>query len=506
MKKNHNKILPVILSGGSGTRLWPLSRELYPKQLLPLVGERTMLQNTVTRLDNIADLEPPLIVCNESHRFMVAEQLRLINVRPSAVLLEPVGRNTAPAVAIAALQAMKGGGDPILLVLPADHVIKDTRAFHNAVTEGAGLAKSNSLITFGIVPDKPETGYGYIKKGKQIRVKAEVKAKGKGQRAKGQDVLIAHNSLLIAAFKVGRFEEKPDIAKAKKFISSGEYLWNSGMFMFRASVYLDALGHFAPDILLACRKTLKGAVRDLDFTRLDPDAFANCRSDSIDYAVMEKTDSAVVIPLDAGWNDIGSWSALWEVLKKDKDGNAVSGDVLTQDVSNSFIYAGSRLVTAIGVKDHIIIETADAVLVADKDEAQKVKNIVALLKSQKRGEALLHRRVNRPWGAYECIDSSDRFQVKRIIVNPGACLSLQRHHHRAEHWIVVKGTARITKDSEVITVTENESTYIPLGTKHRLENPGKIPLELIEVQSGSYLGEDDIERFDDRYGRKGSNK
>jgi len=510
MKKNHNKILPVILSGGSGTRLWPLSRELYPKQLLPLVDEKTMLQNTVMRLDGIADLGPPLIVCNESHRFMVAEQLRLINIRPSAVVLEPVGRNTAPAVAIAALQAMKGGADPVLLVLPADHVIKDVAAFHNTVEEGARLANSGSLITFGIVPDKPETGYGYIKKGKQIKIKveikAEVKAKGKGQRAKGEDPLITHHASLATAFKVDRFEEKPDLAKAKKFISSGEYLWNSGMFMFRASIYLDELRRFAPDILSACRKTLKGAVRDLDFTRLDQEAFAGCRSDSIDYAVMEKTESAVVIPLDAGWNDIGSWSSLWEVLEKDKDGNAVAGDVITKDVSNSFIYAGSRLVAAIGLKDHIIIETADAVLVADKDEAQKVKNIVAQLKSQKRGEALLHRRVNRPWGAYESIDSSDRFQVKRITVNPGACLSLQRHHHRAEHWIVVKGTARITKGSEMITITENESTYIPLGIKHRLENPGKIPLELIEVQSGSYLGEDDIERFDDRYGRKGSSK
>lgn len=504
MKKNHYKILPVVLSGGSGTRLWPLSRELYPKQLLPLVDENTMIQNTVTRLNGIAEMGPPLIVCNESHRFMVAEQMRLINVKPSAVVLEPVGRNTAPAVAIAALQAMKGGADPVLLVLPADHVIKDLAAFHNTVEEGARLADAGGLITFGIVPDKPETGYGYIKKGRQIKnkIEAEVKAKVKSKK----DSRITHSTLPVTAYKVDCFEEKPDLAKAKKFISSGEYLWNSGMFMFRASRYLDELRLFAPDMLLACRKTLKGAVRDLDFIRLDPEAFASCRSDSIDYAVMEKTNSAVVIPLDAGWNDIGSWSALWEVLEKDKDGNAVTGDVITKDVSNSLIYAGSRLVAAIGGKDLIIIETADAVLVAHKDEAQKVKDIVAHLKSQKRGEALLHRRVNRPWGAYERIDSSDRFQVKRITVNPGACLSLQRHHHRAEHWVVVRGTARITKGSEVITISENESTYIPLGTKHRLENPGKIPLELIEVQSGSYLGEDDIERFDDRYGRKGTNK
>jgi mannose-1-phosphate guanylyltransferase / mannose-6-phosphate isomerase len=485
MKKNRNTVLPVILSGGSGTRLWPLSRELYPKQLLPLTGERTMIQNTVTRLEGVANLGAPLIVCNESHRFMVAEQMRLINVRPSAVVLEPIGRNTAPAVAIAALQAMKNGFDPILLVLPADHVIKNATAFSSAVAEGARLAEHGSLITFGVVPDKPETGYGYIKKGKRLA------GRQAGRRA---------------GWQVGRFEEKPDLAKAKEFVSSGEYLWNSGMFMFRASRYIEELKHFAPDILSACRKTIKGAVRDLDFTRLDQKTFAGCRSDSIDYAVMEKTDSAVVLPLDAGWNDIGSWSALWEVLEKDKNGNAVSGDVIMQDVSNSFIYAGNRLVAAVGVKDHIIIETADAVLVAEKDKAQEVKNIVAHLKKQKRGEALLHRRVNRPWGAYESIDCADRFQVKRITVNPGACLSLQRHHHRAEHWIVVRGTALITRGNEEITITENESTYIPLGTKHRLANPGKIPLELIEVQSGSYLGEDDIERFDDKYGRKGSSK
>jgi len=495
MKKNNNRILPVILSGGAGTRLWPLSRELYPKQLLPLVDERTMLQNTIMRLDGIAEMGPPIVVCNESHRFMVAEQLRLINAKSSSILLEPVGRNTAPAVAISALQAIKSGGDPVLLVLPADHVIKDTTAFHRAVAEGARLAKAGSLVTFGIVPDKPETGYGYIKKGKTIKIKAEARAREK-----------ENEKLLIAAFKVDRFEEKPDPAKAKKFVSSGEYLWNSGMFMFRASRYLEELRRFAPDILFACRKAFKKTVLDLDFTRIDADAFTDCRSDSIDYAVMEKTGSAVVLPLDAGWNDIGSWSALWEVLEKDKDGNAVAGDVITEDVSNSFIYAGSRLVTAIGVNNHIIIETADAVLVTDQKKAQKVKEIVKYLKERNRDEALLHRRVNRPWGAYECIDCAERFQVKRITVNPGAGLSLQRHQHRAEHWVVVKGTARITKGDEVVTITENESTYIPLGTKHRLENPGKIPLELIEVQSGSYLGEDDIERFDDNYGRHATKK
>jgi mannose-1-phosphate guanylyltransferase / mannose-6-phosphate isomerase len=491
MKKKKNNILPVILSGGSGTRLWPLSRELYPKQLLPMTGSKTMLQDTILRLEGITDLDSPLIICNESHRFMVAEQLRLINIQSSAILLEPCGRNTAPAVAVSALHAMKNGGDPILLILPADHVIKDTAAFCSAVAEGSRLAENGSLITFGIVPDKPETGYGYIKKGKQIKTQAKVK---------GKVPLAAHHSPIIA-FKVERFEEKPDLRAARAFISSGEYLWNSGMFMFRASTFIDELKRFAPDILSACRKSLKGAVQDLDFTRLDVAAFTDCRSDSIDYAVMEKTASAVVIPLDAGWNDIGSWSALWEVMDKDENGNALSGDVITREVRDSFIYAGSRLVSAIGVTDHIIIETADAVLVVDKSNAQKVKSIVQHLKSRKRDEALLHRRVNRPWGAYECIDCSERFQVKRITVNPGACLSLQRHHHRAEHWIVVKGTARIVRGDEMLTISENESTYIPLGVMHRLENPGKITLELIEVQSGSYLGEDDIERFDDRYGR-----
>ena len=489
MRNTKNKILPVILSGGSGTRLWPLSRELYPKQLLPLTGRNTMIQDTILRLEGIADLAAPLVICNESHRFMVAEQLRLINMQSSAILLEPCGRNTAPAVAVSALLAMQNGNDPVLLVLPADHVIRNNAAFCMAVAEGARQADNGGLITFGIVPDKPETGYGYIKKGKALGPKRPAKK------------TITHHPSLITSFKVERFEEKPDLKSAQAFVSSGGYLWNSGMFIFRASAFLGELKRFAPDILSACRKSLKGAVRDLDFTRLDAAAFTGCRSDSIDYAVMEKTASAVVIPLDAGWNDIGSWSALWEVMDKDEDGNAVSGDVITREVRDSFIYAGSRLVSAIGVTDHIIIETADAVLVADKKNAQKVKNIVQHLKSQKRDEALLHRRVNRPWGAYECIDCADRFQVKRITVNPGACLSLQRHHHRAEHWIVVKGTARIVRGDEVLTVSENESTYIPLGTMHRLENPGKIPLELIEVQSGSYLGEDDIERFDDRYGR-----
>jgi len=491
-------IVPVILSGGSGTRLWPLSRELYPKQLLPLVSEKTMLQETVARISGIADISSPLIIANESHRFMIVEQMRLMQVEPSAIMLEPVGRNTAPAVAAAALLALSKGKDPLLLVLPADHVIRDKAAFQSAVAEGVHYAMKGKLITFGIVPNSPETGYGYIKKGKEIK-----SVQGSRFKVKGNHSRLTPHASLFTAFEVSRFEEKPTPAKAKSFVQSGDYLWNSGMFMFRASVYLKELKRHAPEILKACEKALKNSVKDLDFLRLDEKAFSECPADSIDYAVMEKTGSAVVIPLDAGWSDVGSWSSLWEVLPRDMQGNAFSGDVLAHDIKNSLISAGSRLVAAIGMKDCIIVETSDAVLVTPKDEVQKVKHIVEELRKQKRDEALLHLRVNRPWGAYECIDSSDRFQVKRITVNPGASLSLQKHMHRAEHWIVVKGTARITKDKDVLTLSENESTYIPLGTRHRLENPGKIPLELIEVQSGSYLGEDDIVRFDDRYGRTG---
>ncbi|MBI5633938.1 MAG: mannose-1-phosphate guanylyltransferase/mannose-6-phosphate isomerase [Nitrospirae bacterium] len=483
-------IIPVILSGGSGTRLWPLSRELYPKQLLPLVSEKTMLQETVRRITGIADIAGPLVIANESHRFMIVEQMRLMQVKPSAIVLEPVGRNTAPAVAVAALRAIKMKKDPVLLVLPADHVIENTVAFLAAVHTGRIHAEAGKLITFGIVPGSPATGYGYIRKGRALKIKGDVRNKASR----------------LTAFTVARFEEKPDLAKAKSFVQSGDYLWNSGMFMFKASVYLKELKRHAPEILKACEKADKGATKDLDFLRLDEKAFTECPADSIDYAVMEKTGSAVVIPLDAGWSDVGSWSSLWEVLPRDDNGNAVSGDVILRDVKDSFIHAGGRLVAAVGIKDLVIVETADAVLVSHKNKVQKVKQIVAHLKSDNRCEANLHRRVNRPWGAYECINREERFQVKRITVNPGASSSLQVHQHRAEHWIVVKGTARITKGKEVLTLSENESTYIPLGTRHRLENPGKIPLELIEVQSGSYLGEDDIERFDDRYGRKGSNK
>ncbi len=499
-------MVPVILSGGSGTRLWPLSRELYPKQLMPLAGSSTMLQETVARLSGIRDMTAPLIVANENHRFMISEQMKNIGVTPSAIMLEPVARNTAPAAAAAALYASLRGKDPVLLVLPADHAIRDTAAFQAAVAEGVQYAAKGKLITFGVVPASPETGYGYIKKGKEIKVKAGIGAEAQGLRHRGNRGRQAHNASRITAFEVAGFEEKPDPAKAASFLHSGDYLWNSGMFMFRASAYIKELKRHAPDILTACEKALKSSEADLDFLRLDEKAFAMCPGNSIDYAVMEKTDSAIVLPLDAGWSDVGSWSSLWEVLPKDRQGNVFAGDVLAYEMKNSFIHAGERLVAAIGMKDCIIAETADAVLIVHKNKAQKVKYIVDELKRQKRAEAVMHLRVNRPWGTYECIDCSDRFQVKRITVLPGAKLSLQRHMHRAEHWIVVKGTARITRGRDIMTIGENESTYIPPGIKHRLENPGKIPLELIEVQSGSYLGEDDIERFDDQYGRKGISK
>ncbi len=477
-------LIPVILSGGSGTRLWPLSRELYPKQLLPLVNDATLLQETVQRLDGLPGMGKPLVVCNEHHRFMVAEQLRLIDCPAAAILLEPVGRNTAPALAVAALQAMAGGDDPFLLVLPADHVIRDADALRETIAGGMDLAESGRLITFGIVPDKAATGYGYIKRGAALD-------------SGGCDQGLTKDS----AFEVTEFVEKPALAKAEQYLAEGGYYWNSGMFLFRASRYLEELEKFAPRILACCQKALHLAEKDLDFIRLDAEAFAACPKDSIDYAVMEKTTGAAVLPLDAGWNDVGSWSALWESGEPDADGNVLHGDVLTEDARNCYMHSSGRIVAAVGLEDLVVVETADAVLVAARDRVQDVKNIVARLKAEGRGEALLHRRVNRPWGSYEGIDQSERFQVKRITVNPGASLSLQMHHHRAEHWVVVKGTARITKDGESFTLTENQSTYIPLGVVHRLENPGIIPLELIEVQSGSYLGEDDIVRFEDTFGR-----
>ena len=472
-------IIPVILSGGTGSRLWPLSRELNPKQLLPLVNDKTMLQNTVSRFAGKSGFAPPLVVCNEAHRFMVAEQLRALGISAASIILEPVGRNTAPAVAIAALEAIAAGGNPVLLILPADHVINDEEAFLQAVAAGKSLAEKGKLITFGIVPTGPETGYGYIEKGEGL--------KAEGERE--------------TSFDVCRFVEKPDLDTARQYLDSGAYYWNSGMFMFTAQCYLEELERHAPEMLAACRGAYAEAARDLDFVRLNAGTFASCPSDSIDYAVMEKTANAVVIPLDADWSDVGSWSALWEIDERDDRENVIKGDVMALDARNCYVNATSRLVAVVGVDDHVIVETADAVLVVRKDRVQDVKAIVGMLNGQKREEAVQHRKVYRPWGAYQSVDSADRFQVKRITVSPGASLSLQMHHHRAEHWIVVKGTARVTKGDEVIILSENQSTYIPLGVTHRLENPGVIPLELIEVQSGSYLGEDDIVRFEDVYGR-----
>ncbi len=468
-------IIPVILAGGSGTRLWPLSRALYPKQLLPLVNERTLLQNTVSRFAGVSGVGVPVVICNGEHRFMVAEQLREVAM-DAAILLEPVGRNTAPAVAVAALEALAREEDPVLLILPADHLIDDEAAFRRALAGGLACAEKGDLITFGITPHQPETGYGYIRKG---------------------DPVVATDG----AYRVASFVEKPDLATAQGYLESGEYLWNSGMFMFKARRYLEELEEFAPAMLAACRDAHLGKTEDLDFVRLGEEAFSRCPSDSIDYAVMEKTDGACVIPLDCGWSDIGSWAALWERGEQDGDGNVFKGEVIAEDVHDCYIHASGRLVAAVGLTDHVVVETADAVLVAAKDRVQDVKAIVEQLKAEHRQEVVLHRQVFRPWGSYESIDSAERFQVKRIVVNPGARLSLQAHHHRAEHWVVVKGTARVVNGDQEILLAENQSTYIPMGVTHRLENPGKIPLELIEVQSGSYLGEDDIVRFEDIYGR-----
>lgn len=467
-------MIPVILSGGSGTRLWPLSREAYPKQFLPLAGTDTMLQATWARVAALAT-GAPLVVANEDHRFMVAEQLREAGCTPAAILLEPVGRNTAPAIAVAALQATAGGEDPLLLVLPSDHVIADAAAFRAAVAQAATAATTGSLVTFGIVPTGPETGYGYIK------------------GAAGQGA--------AAVIKVDRFVEKPDAATAAGYVASGEYFWNSGMFLFKASRYLAELERHQPAMLAACRAAFDGARRDADFVRLDKTAFAACPADSIDYAVMEKTADAAVLPIAVGWNDVGSWSALWEVAEQDGNGNAHHGDVVALDCRDTLAWGDRRLVAMIGLQDVVVVDTDDAVLVAHKDRVQDVKTVVTRLKAAGRSEPTLHRKVYRPWGAYDSIDMGERFQVKRITVSPGAALSLQMHHHRAEHWIVVSGTAEVTRGDEVLLLSENQSTYIPLGVTHRLRNPGKVPLELIEVQSGSYLGEDDIVRFEDVYGR-----
>lgn len=464
-------VLPVILAGGSGTRLWPLSRQHYAKQYLALGGEQTLLQETVARLGGLAH-SAPMVVCNEETRFLAAEQMRQLG-QAAKILLEPAGRNTAPAIALAALSAMRSGEDPVLLVMPADHVVADNRVFTAVAQAGAALAAAGQLVTFGIVPDRAETGYGYIKNGVAFE----------------------------GGFKVERFVEKPDATTAEAYLAEGGYSWNSGIFMFRASVYLAELGRHRPDILAACEAAAAGEASDLDFIRFDTAAFLACPDESVDYAVMEHTDRSVVLPMDAGWSDIGSWSALWAASHKDARGNCEIGDVLSLEGQGNYINAGSRLVAAVGLENMVVVETKDVVFVAPKARVHEVKALVAELKAAGRPEVAQHREVYRPWGKYDCVDIGERYQVKRITVNPGAKLSLQKHHHRAEHWVVVRGSAMVTKGEAEIMLSEDESTYIPLGEVHALANPGKIPLELIEVQSGSYLGEDDIVRLKDRYGR-----
>jgi mannose-1-phosphate guanylyltransferase len=469
-------LTPVIMAGGAGTRLWPLSRRMLPKQFLPLSGDRSMLQQTLLRLGEL-ERSPATVVCNTEHRFLVAEQLLELNEMDGSIILEPVGRNTAPAIAVAALHALRQDDDPLLLVLAADHVIADAAAFHSAIEKAEALVRNDHLVTFGIVPHSPETGYGYIQRGDAVD----------------------------DGFAVSRFVEKPDQATAESYLSGGDYYWNSGMFLFRAKRYLEELERYRPDILAACRTAEGKGRKDLDFFRLDDLSFSSCPAESIDYAVMEKTERTVVVPLDAGWNDIGSWSALWEIDQKDQKNNAMKGDVMLFDTTDSLVHAESRLVTTVGVDNLVVIETKDVVLVADKDRAQNVKEIVDNLRANGRLEDQFHRVVYRPWGCFDSIEEGDRFKVKRITVKPGARLSLQMHHHRAEHWIVVSGTAKVTKGENTLMLSENESTYIDVGETHALENPGVIPLEIIEVQTGSYLGEDDIVRFDDSYGRATEN-
>lgn len=466
-------IYPVILAGGNGTRLWPMSRELYPKQFLKLNSDKTLLQETVARLDGL-ELEQPLLICNEEHRFIAAEQMRQVGQLGHNIILEPAGRNTAPAIALAAIAAARKNPDAIILVLAADHVIKNVTAFQSAVTEGKEFAQQGELVTFGIVPTSAETGYGYIRRGEPV-----------GEHA----------------YRVGGFVEKPDQAVAQQYLNDGRYSWNSGMFMFKASRYLEELSRLRPDIHAACEQAMLNVDSDMDFVRVDENAFKACPSESIDYAVMEKTKSAVVVTMAAEWSDVGSWTALWDIMDKDEAGNASQGDTISHDSQDNLIFAENSLVTTVGVKDLIVVQTKDAVLVADKNNVQAVKKVVETIKNSNRQEHKLHREVYRPWGRYDSIDNGHRYQVKRISVKPGEKLSVQMHHHRAEHWVVVSGTAKVTIGENAQLLTENQSVYIPLGVVHSLENPGKISLELIEVQSGSYLGEDDIVRYRDVYGR-----
>lgn len=466
-------IFPLVMAGGSGTRLWPMSREQYPKQFLDLMGDSTLLQQTLDRLVGL-ETAPPVLICNEAHRFLAAEQLRQLGLLDHNIILEPFGRNTAPAIALAALSVIRENNEAILLVLSADHAMSDPASFRQSVRSALPLAEKGELVTFGVVPTHAETGYGYVRRGSM---------EGEG-------------------YRVASFVEKPEQSVAETYLASGDYYWNSGMFLLRADRYLEELKRFRPDIYAACVSSMDDLQDDLDFTRIDTEAFAACPSESIDYAVMEHTNNAVVVPLDAGWSDVGSWSALWELGEKTSEGNVCLGDVLTHHTHNTYVMAENSLVATLGVEDLVVVQTKDAVLVAHRDHVQDVKAIVKQLGDRGRSEHVLHREVYRPWGKYDSIDNGQRYQVKRITVKPDEKLSVQMHHHRAEHWVVVSGTASVTIDGKTSLLTENQSIYIPLGSVHALENPGKISLELIEVQSGSYLGEDDIVRFEDRYGRQ----
>lgn len=469
-------IIPVILAGGSGTRLWPLSRQHYPKQLLKLFGEKTMLQQTLLRLGGVANLAAPIVVCNEEHRFMVAEQLHEIGIGDASIMLEPLARNTAPALALAALHALAVDSDPTLLVLSADHMIRDVDAFKEALALAIAAAEQGRLTTFGVKPTRPEIGYGYIKTDKE-------------------------GPTLQPFYPVVEFVEKPDLVTAQRYIQEGCYYWNSGMFVFQTQTFLRELRAHSPLVVSVAEQAKSRAVQDLDFIRIDRESFAQAPNISIDYALMEKSNNVVCVPLDAGWSDVGDWKSFWDLSEKDEHGNSLIGDSIDIGSTNTLVFSQDKLVATLGVTNLMIINTPDAVLVADKSQAQQVKSIIAQIEKQKRSEHLQHREIYRPWGCYDAIDSGDRYQVNRIRVRPGGSLSLQVHHHRAEHWIVVKGTALVQKGDETMLLSENESTYIPVGTKHRLSNPGKIPLEIVEVQSGPYLEEDDVVRYEDSYGR-----